>query len=309
MNINKVKRAEGYHHLTDTLPALESLNEKLAAFEFAEAGAQESGRAGWLPLYKLDDAPVFCHRISGAGEEPVYLLCYHQQEKVVPTSELNRRFTAALKEAEDKAGSPLGKKAQRDLKADVYQKLLNGAYSQYKSIYLLLSAAQIWIFNASVSLCECILATLRKALGSLPVYPLQLKDKRLFSYWACGKSVPEGITIDHRFKVVSADKTRLAGDDSSMLGEHAFVELVENNQVTHIGISLEDHLSCTLDSDLGIGQIRWAAPLSEQNADIPKTEQLAILRADMFLVWGTLNLLLNRLAPYRIEPDKDGNAR
>lgn len=266
----KVYRITGDVDLTD-------VDDKLAEFPNRDCGTQEMATIGWNQHYCQHNVHTFVLR---------------KQEKILPAKVINLEVQKRVKDIEAATGGEitLTKKATQDIKSQVIFDFLPRAFTKETDTWGFISLVdKILVINTSSdSQAEVYLALLRKTLGSLPVEPwFPFSVSNHLNDWLLGppEELPEEITVLECAKVIKPDDTKSKVVFTEIdLSDEKVKEWVEaGGYVSELAIEWSEQLNCMLCADGTIKKIKWADVIVEHNDDIPKSEVLARLDADLFL--------------------------
>ncbi|GAA3941245.1 recombination-associated protein RdgC [Litoribacillus peritrichatus] len=244
------------------------LESKLKDYPFKSCSQQERKRNGWAaPVKQAPDMLV--HEIMG-----FWIVSLRQQEKVIPPSAINERLEEKVAEIEAEHGRPVRRKEKAQLKEDITALLLPNALSRTNDTLAIIAPEKNMMFvNAgSSSKAEEVASSLRKALGSMPVVPLQtdMSPATVMSAWLNGKhDLPQHMTLGFEAVLKSDDEdggsVRLTGMD--VADEHALNYLNNGMSVTRLALNWKDKLDLVIDDQLILKRIKLSDTYSEEIHD------------------------------------------
>ena len=255
----------------------DNLQDCLESVTFRPCGSQELATMGFA--VPLQDSSQLFHQANGR-----YLFTLKKQERILPAAVINAELADKVALIEQETGSPVGKKAQQDLKQEIVARLLPQAFTKnsYSHGYIC-PKHQLVIIDASAhDKAETFLAMLRKALGSLPVVPLCRSGIQTYlTNWVTANP-PEQIQLltDIELKAHDDDAAVARCKNQDLQAEEVLRHIDAGKWVEKLGIDFNEQLTCMIESDGSIKRIKYADSLKEENQDIPKDQQAARLDAD-----------------------------
>lgn len=273
--------------LTDSIPLTpEQISEKLSEHAFRTCGKQELATMGWVsPISGGTDL------VHAAGNR--VWLKLQKQERILPATVINAELAEKVAQIEQETGSPVGKKAQQDLKQEIIHRLLPQAFTKNSFIHgvVCLDDKLVLVDASADGTAELFLATLRKAIESLPVLPLSRSSIAAhLTDWVQNQNAPESMELleEAELKDMSEDGSVLRCKNQDLGADEIINHIDKGKLVTKLALSWDETLSCLLQEDLAIKRIKFADVLREQNEDIPKDQLAAKQDADFTLMVGEL---------------------
>lgn len=260
----------------------QDLEDKLAEFPFRAGGSQEVETMGWhSPLPKSE-----C--LLHSSNNNIWL-CLKKQEKILPASVVNAELATKVTEIEAETGSPVGKKAQTDLKQDIIHKLLPRAFNKDSFIHGFVSFQHnlVAVDASSDAKAELFLAMLRKALGSLPLLPwAQTSVYPTLTNWLKGENLPEDLVLLEEAELSGLDEEEgiIRVKKLDLSSEEIAVHLEAGKVAQKLALEWDETFTAILQADLAIKRLKFTDVVREQNDDIPKDQMLAKLDADFALM-------------------------
>lgn len=272
------------YHITKPLDlTAEDLQEKLSAARFRPCGNQDLATMGWsAPLGQGDN---LVH--AGNGK---FLLCLKKQERLLPSAVVNDEVQARVQKMEQETGAPVAKKTKQDIKQDVIHQLLPKAFTKdsYTFGFMALHDNLVVVDASNDSKAETFLATLRKAIGSLPVVPLARRSVAadLTQWLQFPEKCPTGFVLleEAELKSPNEDAATIRCKNQPLDADEVLLHL-QNGKLAHkIAVEWDETLSAVVQEDMAVKRVKFSDVLREQNQDIPKEQQLARLDADFCLM-------------------------
>lgn len=270
----------------------EKLQGMLESMSFKSCTSQEIQSMGWVsPIPRAENL------FHQTGRE--FLFSLKREQKLLPASVINAELVTKVGEVEAESGSPMPKKAQKDLKEEITQRLLPRAFSKFSVVNAFVSVdQQIVVVDASSDTnAEVFLACLRKCIGSLPVVPFaKTQQQHVLTDWLM-KDAPEGFEIlDEAEFQSSADDGGIIRCKNQDLDAEEVLNHVQAGKLVHkIAVSYQDKLSCVIAEDLSIKRLKFTDIVLEQNEDIEKDNLAAKIDADFALFSGEVKELVSVL--------------
>jgi recombination associated protein RdgC len=261
----------------------EKLQSMLESMPFRPCNSQETQSMGWVsPIPKAEN---LYHQASRD-----FLFSLKREQKLLPASVINSELALKVGEVETETGSPMPKKAQKDLKEEITQRLLPRAFSKFGVTNAFVSLDhQVVVVDASADAsAEVVLACLRKCIGSLPVVPFaKTQQQQILTDWLM-KDAPEGFELlDEAEFQSSADDGGIIRCKKQNLDAEEVLGHVQAGKLVHkLAVSFQEKLSCIIAEDLSIKRLKFTDIVLEQNQDIEKDNLAAKIDADFVLFSG-----------------------
>jgi recombination associated protein RdgC len=237
---------------------LSNINDQLANLQSREPGAIEYSTHGFVaPDRDLPDE--FSRYINGA-----HFIRSKKIEKILPASVVNDYLGREVEEMESSQQRKISAKERKNLKDEVVLGLLPNAFTKpsYTDAFIDQEKGLVIVNASSFKKAEDLLSLLRKAMGSLPVVPLnvayapRLAMTRWVGYWVgYGHGLAETFSQGGKYSLVSGDSQ----SKSARFNEYESTEITDliDNGAEVVSMSLKNtDLSFTLDEDLRIKGIK-----------------------------------------------------
>jgi recombination associated protein RdgC len=200
---------------------------------------------------------------------------------------------------ETETGSPMPKKAQKDLKEEITQRLLPRAFSKFgvTNAFVSLDHQIVVVDASSDASAEVVLACLRKCIGSLPVVPFaKTQQQQILTDWLM-KDAPEGFELlDEAEFQSSADDGGIIRCKKQNLDAEEVLGHVQAGKLVHkLAVSFQEKLTCIIAEDLSIKRLKFTDIVLEQNQDIEKDNLAAKIDADFVLFSGEVKEFISVL--------------
>jgi recombination associated protein RdgC len=258
----------------------EKLQSMLEGMPFRPCSSQDIQSMGWIsPIPKAEN---FFHQ---AKQD--FLFSLKREQKLLPASVINSELQQKVGEVESETGSPMAKKAQKDLKEEITQRLLPRAFSKYGVTNAFVSVDQqiVVVDSSSDGNAEAFLACLRKCIGSLPVVPFsKVGQQEVLTDWLM-KDAPAG------FELLDEAELQSSADDGGIIrckkqdldAEEVLGHVQAGKMVHKLAVSFQEKLTCIIAEDLSIKRLKFTDIVLEQNEDIEKENLALKIDADFTL--------------------------
>lgn len=272
---------------------LEKLEGQLKEFLFTPCGEKDKQKFGWVEPTGRMGGESFVHAANGH-----ILLTAQKQIKLMPSDTINSEVNARVKVLELQEGRPLKKKEKDNVKEDVVLEMLPRAFTRDTFVNLLILPAMnmILVDVSSHTKAEEVLALLRKTIGSLPVIPAMPNKafETLATEWVKTGDVPAGFTLEDKvvLKSVLAEGGTANLNHQELDSDEVKAHLAADKVVTKCAFNWQDRVSYMMADSMIISNMKWSDELQDQNADIPKFEELARFDADFALMCGELTAFI-----------------
>lgn len=287
----------------------ESLESALAEFAFRPCGSQETATMGFDAPFAasgMRSASMLSHAVNGC-----FWICIKKQERILPASVINAELAEKVAEIETQTGSPVGKKAQTDLRQEIVTRLLPQAFTKNSYIHGFIATQEnlVVVNTSSDGQAEAFLAHVRKALTSLPVVPLVRHSlQNELTDWISEKP-PEKILVQEEAEfqsiAIAEDAAIIRVKNQDLFSEEIKHHIDAGKLVQKIAVEWDERIECLVQEDGAIKRLKFTDVVKEQNADIPKDEIAAKLDADFALMSGEiLSLLQDFITIFALDEDE-----
>ncbi|MFC4700405.1 recombination-associated protein RdgC [Glaciecola siphonariae] len=274
----------------------EKLQLMMQTMPFRHCSAQEISSMGFVsPLGIKNDADPQLFHQSGKA----FWFTLKREDKILPASVINSELAEKVAQIEQETGAPVGKKAQKEFKEDIIQRLLPRAFNKHAFIngYISLDE-QIVVVDASADgSAEVFLAALRKCLGSLPVVPFaKSQQQEILTNWVL-KDAPEGIELldEAEFKSPADDGALIRCKQQDLDADEILAHIQAGKWVQKIAVAYKERLSCIIAEDLSIKRLKFTDLVTQQNEDVSKEDMAARLDADFTLFVSEIDAFVKDL--------------
>lgn len=271
------------------------LEERLAAALCPDCGGQSPAVQGFVPPVKGEHAMVY-----GIDE---FAVCLHQEiTRVLPASVLTEEVEERVERIETAEDRKVARRERADIRDQAHFELLPRAFTRARRtpVILDLRNSRVWVDCAAEKRAEQIVASLREALGSLPVTrpSATIAPATEMSRWLDDPSrLPNGFECGDRCALESGDDTKASVRVTAMdlQQEEVRAHLAAGMQAVRLNLSVDDAIEFDLDENLDLKRVR---PLDLIQDDLDKLEAgdaVAELHARISLQGEALRGVLDRL--------------
>jgi recombination associated protein RdgC len=238
-------------------PALDAIEERLAADRFAECGASQPESAGWVaPRGQRHGALAE----SVAGQ---WILHLCTETKAVPAAAVRQQLDAELEKIEAETGrKPKGKRA-REIKEQIVHALLPRAFPKRSGtpVWIDARAGLVVVGAASMKKADGVVTRLVEALGGgIVLRPLQtaLAPAAAMSAWLADREAPAGFTLDRdcELKQPDSEKAAVRYARHTLEIDEIAAHIAQGKRPTQLAMSWSDRLSFVLTESLALKKLK-----------------------------------------------------
>ena len=257
---------------------------------------QELSTYGFVaPFGKGADAPLV------HSNQEFMLIATRKEEGLLPGSVMRHALKEKVDEFEAEQMRKVYKKERDQLKDDIVQSLLPRAFIRKGMTFAALAPKQglILIDASSPKRAEDLLSTLREAIGSLPVRPLNVKmaPTATFTDWMKNQQASNGLTLldECELRDTQEDGGIIRCKRQDLGSDEVQNHLTAGKLVTKLSLAWEDKLSLLIDDKLALKRLRFEDLLQDQAAQDGGEEALGQLDASFSLMMLTFMEFLPQL--------------
>lgn len=281
----------------------EALERALLEHHFRPCGKQDISATGFQSPFhaaQRKDGPMF-HKVGDR-----YWFCLRKQERLLPASVVNNELSQKVADIEAQTGSPVGKKAQQELKQQIITQLLPQAFTKdtYTNGFISIETGMVIIDASADNRAEAFLAMLRKVLGSLPVVPfVQNNIGLLLTNWLTDEPPQPFVLLEEAEFVADDDSGSVVRCKNQPLdSDEVHALLTAGKRIRQVGVTFDERLSVIITDEGAFKRISFSDIVQESLSDIPKDEKSARLDAEFALMSSELVYFLKTVTPMLTPP-------
>ncbi|WP_163933455.1 recombination-associated protein RdgC [Paraferrimonas sp. SM1919] len=273
----------------------DSLEHSLQEFKFSPCGSQDVSKIGFTKaMGKIGHSLV--HSANNN-----HLICVTKEDKILPAAVIKEELETKVAEIEERDARPLRKQEKDALKDDITQMLLPRAFTKRSQTRALImpEAGLIMVDASSSNKAEEVLALLRKALGSLPILPLNYVepvDVQLTSWLEQGYA-PSPFTIgeEAELKSLSEDGAMVKFKNQVLDDDEVTAHIKAGKVVQKLAMTFGESSDFIFAHDCSIKRLKFTDLIRGENDLLGNDDPMARLDADFALMVGELASLANAL--------------
>lgn len=274
----------------------EALESALASKPAKPCTNQEMATYGFVaPFGKGADAPL------AHASQDFLLIAARKEERILPSSVVRDALKEKVDEIEAAESRKVYKKEREQLKDDIVQSFLPRAFIRKGTTFAAIAPKQglILVDASSTKRAEDLLSTLREALGSLPVRPLNVKmaPTATFTGWMKSQQASNGLVLLDECELRDAheDGGTIRCKRQDLASAEIQNHLEAGMLVTKLSVAWEDKLSLLIDDKLALKRLRFEDLLQDQAAEDGGDDALGQLDASFTLMMLTFVEFLPQL--------------
>jgi recombination associated protein RdgC len=266
----------------------DTLNEKLALRPLLACSGLDKQSRGWVP----------CHAdklVHGANKQMLFALGVEQ--KLLPTTIVNRFAKERVADIEAQQGYKVGRKEMKELKEAITEELLPRAFAIQRTTYAWLDTVNgyLVIDAASSAKTEELLTLMNKTLDDLPFKPLHttISPVAAMTDWLAGNNAPAGFTIDRELELraTGESKATIRYANHALEGDEILKHIAAGKRVTRLGLTWNDRISFVLTEQMQIKRIEFLDIIKEESTKIADDAD-ELFELDFTLMTGELAKML-----------------
>lgn len=275
----------------------EVLETALASKPAKPCTNQEMATYGFVaPFGKGADAPL------AHASQDFMLIAARKEERILPSSVVRDALKDKVDEIEAAEMRKVYKKEREQLKDDIVQSFLPRAFIRKGMTFAAIAPKQglILVDASSPKRAEDLLSTLREALGSLPVRPLNVKvaPTATFTDWMKSQQASNGLHLLDECELRDAheDGGTIRCKRQDLGSDEIQNHLAAGMLVTKLSMAWEgEKLSFLIDDKLALKRLRFEDLLQDQAAEDGGEDALGQLDASFTLMMLTFVEFLPQL--------------
>lgn len=276
--------------------AVEKLEKLLAEFAFKPCGGTDKVKFGFTPPMG-DESECFVHAAEGN-----LMIRALKQTKAISAAAFNKKLAAKKKEVEAMEQRPLKKKEIDNMKDELMMDLLPHALpvDKFTNAFIINQGKYLVIDASSYKAAEDFSALLRKAIGSLPITPVECTKgsaESIMTEWVKTGEVPQGFSLGTSavLKSVLEEGGLIRCKNQELTSDEVLKHIESDKLVTQLALDWQERVTFNIKDDLSITGMKFSDDLKDQNDDIAREEVAARFDADFALVVGEVTALIKDL--------------
>ncbi|WP_159990509.1 recombination-associated protein RdgC [Pelistega ratti] len=249
---------------------------------------------GWAPFF--EEEGTLLHKI---GHQ--YLLKLKVEKKLLPTSVINQFAKTKAQEIEEQQGYKVGRKQMKEIKENVAAVLRTKAFSIYRETRVWIDTENHWLIidTGASNKADEVIGMLAKILDPLPILSFITEQSPTSSMtrWLVDDEVPTPFTIDQDTELKSMTDSRISVRYANHSPEQEEItrHITAGKTCTRLALTWNDRVSFMLNDAGDIRRITPLEVLAESREVVNSDDAIEHFDAEMLLMFGELNGLLNDL--------------
>lgn len=242
------------------------------------------------------------HTFERVVETPNHALviCAEKVEKIIPAAAVKDLLAKEISACEAKENRKLSKKERQILKDEIIFSILPQALTKSSQTYAYIDPIYNFLVvdSSSAKKAEDLLSHLRRALGSLPVVPLnsEVYAESLFTNWAkFPETVPDQFNLEQEFELKGFEKGTIRGKDQDPTADEIIGHIDTGMQITKLGLTFNDEMTFVLTDVLQVKKLKFLYIVHERIADTDTENQTQYFLASMAIQIEAIRKLLTAL--------------
>lgn len=276
-------------------PTAEEFEHLLQGKTFVEGVFISNVNNGWTPFFEAEGTLI--HKVGRH-----MLIKLMGEKKVVPSSLINKTLKEKIKQVEEEQGYKVGRKQTKEIKKEITFSLHSQALSTFYETRVWFDFDNHWLIidTSSPAKSDAVIALLANAFdGVVPInsYMTALSPTSCMTSWLLDGEAPENFTIDDDSELKSMTDYRIKINYSNNLPEHEELskQITSGKTCTKLSMTWNDRISFVLKESGSINRITPLEVLSESRSLVNSDDAIERFDAEMTLMFGELNALLNDL--------------
>lgn len=294
MSVFNVKNLVIYHLTRDI--DFNNLEEQLLPLKYEPCGSQDISRFGFIPPLGIGKSECLTHRVNDQ-----MLISLYKEDKIIPAQVIKDQTQKKVSKLELDQGRRLKKTERDSIKDEVIHELLPRAFSKYTrfDVWINITDGFIVALVSSPRRAEDCFALLRKALGSLPVAPLTMKDpiELTLTEWVRSGQLPKGFVFGEQseMKAILEEGGIAKYTKQDLVSDEIQTNIEAGKLVTKLSLGYKDRVTFCIDDSFILSKLKFDAAFLEKNDDIGMEDYNQRFDADFFLIISELNILIKAL--------------
>nr|ELR5185551.1 recombination-associated protein RdgC [Providencia rettgeri] len=272
------------------------IEDRLSNLKYTHCGSLDFSQFGFIPPLGIGKSECLTHRVNDQ-----MLISLFKEEKMIPTPVINNELNKKIEKLEADQGRKLKKTERQAIKDEVIQELLPRAFSKYTrfDVWVNLTDGFIAALVSSHRRAEDCFAMIRKALGSLPVVPLTMKDpiELTLTEWVRNGKLPKGFVFGEQseMKAILEEGGIAKYTKQDLVSDEIQTNIDAGKLVTKLSLGYEDRVTFCINDSFVLSKLKFDSAFLETNDDIEREDYNQRFDADFFLIVSELNILIKAL--------------
>lgn len=274
----------------------DQFNEVLAKVLFKACAPSDKEQSGFVAPFP-DNAE---HLFFESNEH--FLLRFKKETKLLPPAVLKQHWLEKIQHIEAGGDKKLNKAEKLEIKEQLLLELLPKAFSKlsYSWIWIDKTEQKLIIDTTSFNHAELILATLRKALGSLSAIPFNTNVviEQKMKDWVLNPETLNGFELGDEAKLV--DQLENVGiiqvRKQELIHDEITIFLKQGKWISQLQLIQKDQVSFILHHDFTLKRLQFTSELIETNRDYLPAEKVNRDKADFILMTQILRQVIAKVA-------------
>lgn len=273
----------------------EQFSQCLADYPAKPCSAGQLFTYGWVNPFK-NDQELFVHAAGG-----YFLFAACREEKVLPAAVVRQALEEKVGEIELQEDRKLSGKQKRNIKEEIEFTLLQQAFTKKQFLYAYIDTHKqlLCVDTSSRNKAEEFTQLLRKAVGRLPIVPVEVKRKagRVMTSWVLEQNPPGNFELDTTCEMVDPEMENsvIKCIHQNLASKEITSHLQSGMQVSKLALSWSDRLSLVVDESFSIKRLRFLDLLQEQRKDVHAESKEQQIDADFTIMTLEFSHLLDEL--------------
>lgn len=218
--------------------------------------------------------------------------CLFLEERKLPGPAIKKKVSDTIKRIEANEHRKPTRKERKQIKSDITQAIIPTLLTSEKEIRFYFDLKNRWLVinSAANKAIETVTETLRTALGSLPISPLDTKKAQNFlTTWALGNQLPEGVFINSKENVTFKNAESKGTVTADLLTEDIFMVTT----IEKAGLYTED-VKVLIDNRLQISKFD-IIDVNQMDSFDELEDKKALFTAEFFLYSRLYENFMNKI--------------
>lgn len=232
------------------------LDQGTAECALKPCGALELSSRGFVPSFPADtDGDALPYYLNS----DVIVLTVGGEDKILPSSVVNKVLGERLAEIERKEGRKPGGRERKRIKEDIVHELLPKALVKPYRLtgYLDLQRGLVVVDTVSRKQAEEFVSQVRAALGSFPALPInaEVGPRSVLTSYISG-NVVDDLSVGDDFTLKDNADAKITSHNANPFGEEVTSYLGDGFQVSRLSLVLNERVEFDMDEDLVVRKFK-----------------------------------------------------